>query len=283
MSGAGPAPEEFLSGETGHVAGWRRRTWRGIGDALLDRRLPTRALDELAAKVPPRSVLAMAVYRPGSQALPEAARELERSRHRVRLAFGSTGDGEPLMHAETVASGLSGGKFPNLNVVWEAVGSEDADWVVVLDDDVDLPAGFLDRFIGLTEAFELALAQPAQTLRSHAAWRLTRRRRGSLVRETSFVEIGPVTAFRRDVAAELLPFPDLRFGWGLDSHWSAVAAERGWRMGITDAVPVRHERAPVAGSYSTEAALEEARAFLADKPFVRAADVATIRTHRRAP
>ena len=51
------------------------------------------------------------------------------------------------------------------------------------------------------------------------------------MRETRFVEIGPVTAFGRAAAAELLPFPELRYGWGLDLHWAAVAAERGWRLG----------------------------------------------------
>lgn len=284
MSADAPPLEELISGETGHVAGWRRRLWRGAGDALLDRSLPDRTLDELAAKVAPRSVLCLAVYRPGTQALPAAARELERGRHRTLLAFGSTGAPEPLLHAETVAAHLDGGKFPNLNAIWRAAGAEEADWVVVLDDDVDLPPGFLDRFVGLAEAFGLAIAQPAQTLRSHAAWPVTRRRRGSLVRETRFVEIGPVTAFSRKAANELLPFPELRYGWGLDLHWSALAAERGWRLGIADAVPVRHERTPVGESYSREDALEEARAFLADKPYVRAADVPrVIATHRRPP
>ena len=65
----------------------------------------------------------------------------------------------------------------------------------------------------------------------------------SLVRETRFVEIGPLTAFGRRAAAELLPFPELRFGWGLDLHWAALAAERGWRLGVVDATPVRHEAA----------------------------------------
>ena len=58
-------------------------------------------------------------------------------------------------------------------------------------------ARFLDRFVGLCERFGLDLAQPAQSQRSHSAWRVTRRRPASLVRETRFVEIGPLTAFGR--------------------------------------------------------------------------------------
>jgi len=122
--------------------------------------------------------------------------------------------------------------------------------------------------VAVCERLDLALAQPAQSLASHAGWPITRRRGGSMARETRFVEIGPVTCFRRDAWAALTPFPPLRFGWGLDLHWAALAAERGWRVGIVDALPVRHEHAEVAGSYSPDDAIEEARWFLADHPFV---------------
>jgi hypothetical protein len=135
-----------------------------------------------------------------------------------------------------VAEELTGGKFENLNRVLEAAGASTAgapapDWTIAIDDDVRLPRAFLDRFVAVCEAFDLDLAQPAQTLRSHSAWKVTRRRPATLVRETRFVEIGPVTAFGRAAAAELVPFPELRYGWGLDLHWAALAAERGWRRG----------------------------------------------------
>ena len=45
-----------------------------------------------------------------------------------------------------------------------------------MDDDVALPPRFTDRFVALFEHLGLDLAQPAQTWRSHAAWRVTRRR-----------------------------------------------------------------------------------------------------------
>jgi hypothetical protein len=155
-----------------------------------------------------------------------------------------------------------------------------ADWVLVVDDDVDLPERFLDRMIGIAERHELALAQPAQSLASHAAWPVTRRRRGSLLRESRFVEIGPVTVFRRDALEELTPFPALRYGWGLDVHWAAIAQERGWRLGIVDALVVRHESGGVAASYDSEAALDEALEFLADRPFLdKEAAQEIVRTH----
>ena len=95
------------------------------------------------------------------------------------------------------------------------------------------------------------------------------RRRPALARRTAFVEIGPVTAFSRRAAEALLPFPDLRWGWGLDNHWSAVAVERGWWLGVIDALPVRHEWQPVAAGYTHAEAIEEAAEFLADRPYVR--------------
>jgi hypothetical protein len=265
----GPDPSEFLSGTLGGPGGLAARFARRLGDRLLDASVARSAahLDELAAAAPERDVLVLSVYRGDGGLLPHAIRELRDSRHRVRLALGSMDARAPGLDHDTVATGLAGGKFENLNALLEAAG-EPADWTLVVDDDVLVPDRFVDRLIGLAEEFELALAQPAQSLASHAAWAVTRRRRGSLLRESRFVEIGPVTLFRRDALAELAPFPPLRYGWGLDLHWAALAEERGWRLGIVDAVPVRHERAGVAGTYSSQEAIAEARSFLAERPFL---------------
>jgi hypothetical protein len=282
-----PDPHTFDSGETGEVAGFRRRARAAAGDMLLD--LRQRAgrtgseLDRASAACPRRSVLVLCIYRPGRERAAALARELAQTRHDVRLAFGALGDRDPRLAAETAVDGLTGGKFENLNALWAAVSGEPAaDWVLVADDDVALPPRFLDRFVGLCEHFRLDLAQPAQTLGSHAAWRVTRRRAGSLVRETRYVEIGPVTAFSREVAAELIPFPDLRFGWGLDLHWGAVARERGWRLGVVDALPVRHDAAPVATDYPRAEAVREEQEFLSTRPYLHATEAQeTLRVHRR--
>ncbi len=150
----------------------------------------------------------------------------------------------------------------------------------MLDDDVDLPHGFLDRFLAAAEDAGLVLAQPAHRLRSHAAWDVTRRVPGATARETTFVEIGPVTAFARPAFGTLLPFPaGLRMGWGLDAHWSAVAAQHGWPIGVVDATPVGHTLRPVADSYPREQAVAEARAFLDGRPYVTRDEVRTLRVH----
>jgi hypothetical protein len=275
-----PDPESFLSGEHGEVGG-RRGALRRAADAALDRWLTAsgvlRAIDRAAAACAPREVLVASVYHPPGELLAAALPALGSERHSVRLALGSTGS--PTLPG-TAAGDLGGGKFENLNALIGPAPA--ADWLLVVDDDVALPPRFLDRMVALAEMFGLALAQPAQTLASHAAWRVTRRRARSLLRETRFVEIGPVTLFRRDAAAALLPFPPLRYGWGLDLAWAATALERGWRLGVADALAVRHEAAPVGSAYSSADAVEEARKFLSTRPYLSSAAAAeTLATHRR--
>jgi hypothetical protein len=213
-------------------------------------------------------VQAFAIKRPGEPGLLDAAQaELARSRHDVFFASVSAG---------------TKGKFENLNALLAEHPPRDSDWLLVVDDDVALPPAFLDAFIFLAERFSLKLAQPAHRHRSHAAWRVTRRRLGSLVRETAFVEIGPVCAFHADTFEALLPFPPLRVGWGLDAHWSAVAQHNGWRLGVIDATPIRHGLRPIAAAYDRQAAIDEATAFLANRPYIPAAKAGrTIATHRR--
>jgi GT2 family glycosyltransferase len=276
--------DDFLSGSSGAVGGVDaiRRGMRdeavNIWELASGRRL---RLDLAARRSPPRRrVLVLGVERPEHRVLAQGIRgELLRSRHRVELHFGEPGDL---------------GKFENLNrMLAERAGEigrageedgptiPDHDWLLLIDDDILLPRGFLDRFLFLAERFSLDLAQPSHRLRSHAAWSVTRRRPFSVVRETSFVEIGPVTAFSRRTFSALLPFPPLRMGWGLDAHWAALAREHGWRCGVLDAVSIRHRAAPAASAYSRETALAEARAFLAERPYLPAGEIQrTLNSHR---
>jgi hypothetical protein len=282
-----PDPDTFLSGESGYVAGVRLGVKRTLADWAIDLAQALsgtgRALDRLASAQPARRVLVLSVYRPESR-LAGALEELRSDKHSVRLALGSTGAPDSALAADTVARDQGGGKLENLNRLMDEAAPADFDWLLVVDDDVDLPPRFLDRFVALSESLELDLAQPAQTMRSHAAWRVTRRRLGSAARRTAYVEIGPVTGFSATAARELTPFPEQRFAWGVDLWWGALARERGWRLGVLDALPVRHESRPVAADYTHAEAIEEARRFLADRPYLRNHEAQrTLERHRRVP
>jgi GT2 family glycosyltransferase len=260
---------DFLSGESGTVGG-RRDVLRMLADAamgvrggwqLIRVRRAARGLGR------PR-VLVASVVRPDNAELHRAAIEILRA-SRCELVI-----------RERAPAG--GAKFENLNRLLEGVALEEFDWLLLLDDDVVLPRGFLDGFVYLAQRSRLRLAAPAHRLRSHAAWRLTRRQWGSVVRETAFVEIGPVTALHRDTFEVLLPFPAVGMGWGLDAHWSWLARERGWPIGIVDLFPIAHLAAPAAADYAREEAVAQARAFLADHPYLPVRESQrTLAVHRR--
>ena len=95
-----------------------------------------RRLTQAARLGPPtRKVLVLGVERPQHQQLVGAIRaELAHSRHDVEIHFAPAG-------------GL--GKFENLNLLLGAHHQEDRDWLLVVDDDIVLPKGFLDRFLFL--------------------------------------------------------------------------------------------------------------------------------------
>lgn len=270
MTGPDGAPDVF-SGASGEVSGIRATTRAALADAACTAvdviALTPWRLQRASRAWPRRRILVLGIERRDVPNVLAAARtELLRSRHDVQF----------------VGADVAGrGKFENLNALLAAHPPHGRDWLLVVDDDVVLPRGFLDAFVFLAERFDLSLAQPAHRWRSHAAWAVTRRRPGALVRQTRFVEIGPLCALRADTFADLLPFPQLRFGWGLDLHWSEIARRRGWRQGVIDATPVRHQMRRVAASYDRGDAVAETRAFLAQRPYTPAAEAQrTLAVHR---
>jgi GT2 family glycosyltransferase len=263
--------DDFLSGESGAVGGIDRvrrqlhdRATEGL-EMLSGRRLRLRLASR---RMPRRQVLALGVTRERHESLVDAlVAELLSSRHEVSLHTRSPGDL---------------GKFQNLNALLQEHPADEHDWLIVFDDDIELPRDFLDCFLFLAERFALDLAQPAHRRSSHAAWEVTRRQPRSVVRETQFVEIGPLTAFMRDTFETLLPFPPLQMGWGLDAHWGALARQRGWRCGVVDALPIYHRAAPAGQSYSREQTIAEARDFLAQRPHLTVTEAQrTLTVHRR--
>ena len=211
---------DYLSGRSGTLG---RRTM--LAGRLRDVRAnlaatrQRRALRRTARGTPRRRVLVVSIVRPenarraasharaGARALPPRGRADGASWRRPRRA----------------------GKWANLNAALPHGPPRGFDWLLIVDDDIVLPRGFLDVFLALAERYHFRLAQPAHAFASHAAWEITRRRPGVLAHRTRFVEIGPVTAIRADAFHALLPFPDLQMGWGLDAHWGALAASAAGR------------------------------------------------------
>lgn len=223
-----------------------------------------RRLSFMKSHGPAQRVVVVGIYR-DAQPILSVVEELRASRHDVEFRLGAMGDIPPELADVTTHGHMSAGKFQNLNVLIEGMGSPE--WLLIIDDDVLVRRGFLDAAVELCQRLDLALAQPAQTRFSNANWRLTKQRLLTVARQTRFVEIGPVTLIRKDAQRLLLPFPaDLRFGWGLDFHWAHIIESAGLRLGVLDALAVVHASRKVASTYSWDAAQEEGRAFLARVP-----------------
>jgi hypothetical protein len=158
-------------------------------------------------------------------------------------------------------------KFTILNELLAGVDLDHYDYVVIVDDDVSLPHGFLDAFIGVQRDLGFALAQPSRTSDSYYDHPIVEQQRGVLARETRFVEIGPVFSVHRSIYDAIFPF-DLTssMGWGYESVWAYQLQARGARMGIIDAVPVAHSLRKSVVNYEWHVANAERTALLATAP-----------------
>ena len=249
----GAMQTDFFTSSYGNIqhARWRRYgKVLGALDALCDARLavPLRRALRASSGVPSQHILIAAVRVPGREkALDDLIGTLGRStRHALTVAVAPMGER---------------GKFDNINLAIAAHDLSKFDWVLILDDDIALPEHFLDLFVYFCRRDGLQLAMPAHRFLSHKTFSVTERHWGSVVRRTGFVEIGPLTLLHSSLFAALMPFPSLRFAWGLDVFWSSEARRQGWRLGVVDATPIRHLR-PIGQSYSGGLAMEEARDFL---------------------
>jgi hypothetical protein len=137
------------------------------------------------------------------------------------------------------------------------------EFVLLVDDDVIVPYGFVDGFLGLQSGFGFAIAQPSRTASSTIDHPIVEQHPGLVARQTWFVEQGPVVSFHRSIVGDVVPF-DLRspMGWGYENVWSALVGRRGMRMGIIDAVPVDHSIRPVMANYSFDDAQRQSEDLL---------------------
>jgi len=211
----------------------------------------------------------------------DAAAELARSRHfRVEQRWIALGESEPppgLAERTTLRARTPTPKFVLLNQILDPAELGPYEFVVVCDDDVALPEGFLDRYLELVRRHDLALAQPARTHGSFIDHFLVEQLDGLDARQTRFVEIGPVFSIRRDLVPLLLPFDEASpMGWGYDFVWPVVVEKAGKRMGIVDATPVAHDLRKAVAFYEHADADAAMKAFLSSRAHLSKGEAFTI-------
>jgi hypothetical protein len=169
-----------------------------------------------------------------------------------RVALWALDDVIPSLADRTVGSGR-GGKFGLLNETLARAGSDDT--LVLIDDDAWLTRGTFADLVAIAAEAGFDVAQPAHDRDSRSTYTFNRRRRATVARETTFVEIGPIIVLRGRAPAMLLPFPaDIGMGWGLELLWRRERV-RGLRLGVIDAVAVHHPDPPNA-TYAAGAGVE---------------------------
>jgi glycosyltransferase involved in cell wall biosynthesis len=133
---------------------------------------------------------------------------------------------------------------PKYALLNRLLGEEDLsgyDFVLSTDDDIILPEGFADLFLGVQEGVRFDLAQPARTPNSYIDHPIVVQQRGVVARRTLFVEIGPLVSFKREIYDLVFPFDETSaMGWGFENVWAYRLRERGRSQGIIDAVPMDH-------------------------------------------
>ncbi len=149
-------------------------------------------------------------------------------------------DEESTLLGSWTASSGPGHRMPLLDGLIRQAPPRPDQFVLLADDDALLAGQGLPGLLRVARAAGLDLAMPAHGAGSEWTFRVTRRRSFSSVRRTSFVEVGPLLLLSARAFARIHPFPEsARMGWGLDVRWSTLSNE-GFRLGVVDAVPMRH-------------------------------------------
>jgi hypothetical protein len=234
---------------------------------------------------PPERVLLLGIYRARNERhLAPIVREAAARGWSVRLW--SLDRAAPDLASTTVGVG-PGAKFPLLDAIAGSAGDTTAyDWVVVTDDDIALGGGRLADLLTIADLAGLDLVQPAHTELSHRDNAITLRRPLSIARRTTFVEIGPLFAVRGAWSGAVVASDGRHtMGWGRELEWADLAA-RGLRLGVVDAVGVRH-LSPAGKTYDWREQHERLRELLDERGLASFDDaqhtLSTWRPWRRRP
>lgn len=193
---------------------------------------------------------------------------------RFRAALWALDSVAPELSDLTAGDG-PGQKFELLNRLLTIASPHAGEAVVVVDDDISFVRGSLEEFVDISAAAAFDLAQPAHARGSHLSHEITRQRRLSIARLTTFVEIGPLFVCMPRRRSQFMPFPgDVGMGWGLDLTWHDRHRE-GAALGIVDRVALRHH-VPPGGEYDIEALRESNSERLRRRGVERMADVQAV-------
>ncbi len=173
--------------------------------------------------------------------------------YRVRQRWAALGPVSSDPNVRQVTSVHSTEPAPKFVLINQLLASEpflSYEYVIVTDDDIQLPHGFLDDFLAAQTALGFRLAQPARTHNSHIDHPIVECVDENLARQTLFVESGPVLSFHRSLFPLVFPFDLISpMGWGYENVWAHQLSEQGFPMGIIDAFPVEHTLRPTGSFY----------------------------------
>jgi Glycosyl transferases group 1 len=185
------------------------------------------------------------------------------------IALGGEPAGGDLGRVTAMAVSEPTPKYTLLNRLLTEEDLAGYDFVISTDDDIVLPDGFPDLFLGVQAGVGFDLAQPARTPNSYVDHPIVVQQRGVVARRTRFVEIGPLVSFGREIYDLVFPFDETSaMGWGFENVWAYRLRERGRSQGIVDAVPMDHSiRKPLAHYEWSDANAERER-YLAHEPHI---------------
>jgi hypothetical protein len=137
-----------------------------------------------------------------------------------------------------------GSKFQNLIRHLDAIAALDYRYTWVVDDDIALDPGRINRLFRITEQHGLAAAQPSLSPSGAYSYpTLLRRSRNTLLRHVNFVEVGcPVLSSQtlRQLLTVIEPHIDLLTCWGIDILLSQHVFRPDAPFAVIDAITVRN-------------------------------------------
>lgn len=193
--------------------------------------------------------------------------------HEIRQEWTSIGEGtidEEIEKFTVFRLSHSQPKFKILIDMLQMHDLQSYDYVIITDDDIILPYGFVDEYIYFQDKFDFHLAQPARTNNSYIDHPITEKQRGILARQTLYVEIGPLFCVHRSAYNIIFPFDLMSpMGWGYGNVWSFMFQEKGLKMGIIDHTPVDHSMRKPVQHYSWKEADAQRRVYLSRHPHLK--------------